>query len=561
MRLAPAIEAVLLLILACVVALFGAGIPVHFRAVAPGVLVEAGRGTDSVQEVVTRFMDAGKVGPAKRLLKSLGIGPRHRASRALAERESELLATHPHFALSGGPAPYFEQFLKMIRVTGPPTGNASTIDFLISSENRAHLRDYLKFSSNAAVGAVTATRAITGMTRFMPVASPAGHPLEATLLTTALLIQGGHLTPELTSQVKMIAESALDQDFRATDQLEEVYLAILALAKRFNWAELTELVALIPDTHTLSELAALIRRHPDQTDLLYGSILMSSDPPGLLDYLGNQSEEAWANLAFAIKANRGAVAKLLSMGQPLYRPPAFLRMLDQPISWVRQAPLLSFTHRHPQAAVNLKILTFLIAGYVLALVLSDLREATVRSNRLARLHPVRMVQNSFVAMFLATTLWVLMGPALFASGPEQKARLRLVFDIDSNLESLRSQKIESTMLDQVTILITGLFFLLQLIVYAFCLIKIAELKKQDANPDLKLRLIENEENLFDLGLYVGLGGTVGSLILLAMDIVQASLIAAYSSTLFGIIFVAILKVIHVRPFRRSLIMRMENRDP
>ena len=72
-----------------------------------------------------------------------------------------------------------------------------------------------------------------------------------------------------------------------------------------------------------------------------------------------------------------------------------------------------------------------------------------------------------------------------------------------------------------------------------------------------MKLLENEENLFDLGLYVGLGGTVASLILLAMDVVQASLISAYSSTLFGIIFVAFLKIFHVRPYRRGLIIKVE----
>jgi hypothetical protein len=32
------------------------------------------------------------------------------------------------------------------------------------------------------------------------------------------------------------------------------------------------------------------------------------------------------------------------------------------------------------------------------------------------------------------------------------------------------------------------------------------------------------------------------------------LMAAYSSTLFGIIFVAILKIFHVRPYRKNLIL-------
>ena len=69
--------------------------------------------------------------------------------------------------------------------------------------------------------------------------------------------------------------------------------------------------------------------------------------------------------------------------------------------------------------------------------------------------------------------------------------------------------------------------------------------------------MDNEENLFDLGLYVGLGGTVLSLILVVLNIVDASLMAAYASTLFGIIFVAILKVGFVRPSRRKLILEIQ----
>ena len=60
---------------------------------------------------------------------------------------------------------------------------------------------------------------------------------------------------------------------------------------------------------------------------------------------------------------------------------------------------------------------------------------------------------------------------------------------------------------------------------------------------MKLRLLENEENLFDTGLFVSLGGTVISLILLNVwQLKEASLVAAYASTLFGILFVAVLKI-------------------
>jgi len=37
-------------------------------------------------------------------------------------------------------------------------------------------------------------------------------------------------------------------------------------------------------------------------------------------------------------------------------------------------------------------------------------------------------------------------------------------------------------------------------------------------------------------------------------LIKPSLVSAYSSTLFGILFVALLKIFHVRPYKRKLII-------
>ena len=152
-------------------------------------------------------------------------------------------------------------------------------------------------------------------------------------------------------------------------------------------------------------------------------------------------------------------------------------------------------------------------------------------------------------------VWVLIEPGLLDFRPNEDGTLqiRLAEILPETPTSLTEAA--SSMIDQVTILTLVLFFILQLLVFIFCLIKISEVRRQQAHPELKLRLLDNEENLFDLGLYVGLGGTVGSLILVVLNVVDASLMAAYASTLFGIIFVAILKVGFLRPYRRKLILQ------
>ena len=90
--------------------------------------------------------------------------------------------------------------------------------------------------------------------------------------------------------------------------------------------------------------------------------------------------------------------------------------------------------------------------------------------------------------------------------------------------------------------------------------RISQVKNEEGlKPSLKLSLLDNEENLFDLGLYVGLGGTVLSLILLlVLDVKQDALIGDYTSTLLGILFVAALKIFVVRPYRNHLLMRQDD---
>jgi len=94
--------------------------------------------------------------------------------------------------------------------------------------------------------------------------------------------------------------------------------------------------------------------------------------------------------------------------------------------------------------------------------------------------------------------------------------------------------------------------------YLFCLSKIREIDRQDAPALLKLRLMENEENLFDGGLYIGIAGTATALVLQVLQVIEPNLLAAYSSNLFGICCVAIIKIRHVRPYKRTLILAGQN---
>jgi hypothetical protein len=116
-------------------------------------------------------------------------------------------------------------------------------------------------------------------------------------------------------------------------------------------------------------------------------------------------------------------------------------------------------------------------------------------------------------------------------------------------------------MNQLSLLTLLLFFVLQALIYTACLVKLAEIRRQNVIPRIKLRLLENEDHLFDAGLYLGFAGTIISLILVSLKIIQPSLMAAYSSTSFGIIFVSVFKIFHLRPERRKLLLESELNSP
>ena len=542
------------LILASFLVWFGASIPVHFKAVSPSVITAAGENTENMEERASLFLELGKTGPTHLLWQADEALP---ANHAQADRLRNLLAKHSHYSFSGGPAPYFEKFLSLIPQTSPKVATAGVMGLLIPRAHREALHDFLGESSNATVKTLLETRHLTGITRFMPVTSPAGQPLEATILTTALLIQGNHFSPEFLKQLKTISSEALAGELYSIEKLEDFYLSLLTLGKRLNWLQLTELTTLAKTPESLKETASLTRQFPERLPFLYALCLFSQDLKQTTRYLQRFGEEGWGDLSFALQQREGGLQKILREQKPLYNPSALGWIGEKAPTWQREF-LAGLTHKHPKPAFILKFLSFLLAGYFLALGLGKgLKGISSQKATQAQspyLFAIVYTSSSFI---FGSLVWVLMEPSLLEFGPKAKATLRLVFNASSNLVSLKSQKLAPSMLDQITVITLSVFFLIQLVVYIACLFKVSEIHKQSQRASLKIKLLENEETLFDLGLYVGLGGTVASLIMLAMDIVQASLIAAYSSTLLGIIFVAILKIFHVRPLRRTLILELQ----
>lgn len=76
---------------------------------------------------------------------------------------------------------------------------------------------------------------------------------------------------------------------------------------------------------------------------------------------------------------------------------------------------------------------------------------------------------------------------------------------------------------------------------------------------LRLRKLENADIFFDVPLYVGLFGTVSAFLVMTFS-PQNSRLIAYSSTLIGIIFSLVLRLVLLYPLRQKLLNGNENGD-
>jgi hypothetical protein len=177
--------------------------------------------------------------------------------------------------------------------------------------------------------------------------------------------------------------------------------------------------------------------------------------------------------------------------------------------------------------------------------------------------PQQHVRAGVLAVVMSALLIVATEPFLLKAAPASEYQIRLVLPMLAAAATppSPSQSPTTVTMETSTLVSIGIFAALQVGMYLACLRKIREIEDQDASPQLKLRLMENEENLFDSGLYVGMMGTAAALVLQVVGVIEPNLLAAYSSNLFGIICVALVKIRHVRGFKRRLILEAQRTSP
>jgi hypothetical protein len=516
-------------------------LPANLKSVSPALLRAAGEGTPSVAGYGRDLVDYEKLGPAELVLIAAHAvnDPR---TPALKEAVDRLAAHQPELVAWGGWDPFLDPLFNLRESKGR-AASTPIMTFFLPEKARDTLRGYLANSRSLGVQALLKTHDLTVTGRFVPATRAGGQPLDAVILLSALLYQGEHLSAPLQRELRSLAETAAKQ--QALGDLEGFYLDLLSLSQRLDWVQLCELLRRTEDSKTVGEYAHLARVAPEEVPLIYTAALFSNSADRVASYLIQYGKAGVEDLRLALMDGQGAVRLLLQRQVPVSRLPG-----------PKVGAEAEFALLHPKIALVLKWLGFLLGAFcVLRGLDGTLFSRSTRETGAALPH----LQSGVLAVLLAGFLVLATEPFLLKAAPASEFKLRLVLPVlatNSDLPASPSVKTSPTM-EPSTLLSIGVFALLQVSMYLLCLVKIREVAHAAVPPLVKLKLMENEENLFDGGLYIGIAGTATALVLQVLRIIPGDLLAAYSSNLFGIICVALVKIRHVRPYKRTLILQSQ----
>jgi hypothetical protein len=520
-----------------VLALLAWSLPVSLKSVSPALLREAGAGTPSLVAFGRQLVDAEKIGPAALTLTAArDIG--EPGAPALDAALSALVAHQPEMVAWGGWDPFLDPVLNLRQNNGR-SESTPVLAFFIAEKTRGALSDYLAKSRSLGVQSLLQTRGIQQTGRFVPANRPGGQPLDAVVLLAALLYQGERLSPALQREVRGLAEAALGR--KDLGELESFYVDLLSLGKRLDWVQLGELLRRTGSTKTVGEYAQLARVAPDQLPVIYAAALFSGSADRVANYLLQYGKSGLADLRLALAGGQGAVSQLMLWQVPVNRG-----------AGAGFGLAASLVLLHPLAMLAVKYLGYVLGAFLLLLGLDRLIVAPATEAG----RPLPHMKSGTLALLFSALLIAATEPFLLKAAPQSEYRARLVLPVlvAQATPSVPPTAKSTPNMDSSTLLSIGFFAALQVAMYFTCLLKIREVARAAQPPLVKLKLMENEENLFDGGLYIGIGGTATALVLQVLGLIEPNLLAAYSSNLFGITCVALVKIRHVRPFKRQLIL-------
>ncbi len=522
--------------------LFGVAwlLPVNLKSLNPALLKEAGRGTASASAFSRELLELDRPGPAALAL-AAAQAVNDPGAGAMEVIYNDFAKKHRDMAPWGGWDVALEPLLAG-RNAASPAESTPVLTFMVTQQARENLRQYLSVSRLPGVQTLLKTGQIKNTKRFVPASQPGGQPLDAVILLTTYLWQTEHLAPSLQREVRELAEVAVNTGQMGA--LEDFYLDILTLGKRLNWVQLSEFLRTATSTGTVAQFAHLTRVAPEHLPVIYTAALMTRSADNVARYLIAFGKPGVEHLQLAMSFGEGAVSQLVQRQVPVINRAGMEFELGA-----------AFVLRHPELALAAKYAAFLL-GIFLLLRSVDLKMFDAIESAMPGAFP--RMGSGLLAGILTFIFFVFSEPFLLKAAASTDYQIRMIIPVlgQTAAHAAKASTTAATM-DTPTILSITVFAVLQVGMYVICLLRISDVDRQPLPSSVKLRLMENEENLFDGGLYVGIAGTATALVLQVLGVIEANLLAAYSSNLFGIVCVALVKIRHVRPYKRKLILESQ----
>jgi hypothetical protein len=515
--------------------------PAHLRAVDASVLARAGRDSPSLPEQGLALVQFQQLGAAQLLL--LAAQREGLPDRRLALALDEAAKQNPLAVMWGGADVHLARLFETDATAATSSKPEPLADFLIRTQNRELVLGLLPASRKPVVQELLRFRQLTNTVLFAPSLSAAGQALDTALCISGLLFEGGYVRPGLSNAIFSIASATAHGG--SSQPLEEALLDMMSLAQRLNWGQLVAFIRDINDIETLRLLATFIRQDPSALPVIFSAVFVSRQPALVSKYLADHGQTGLQDLGSSLRFGAGGVQSLLER--------------DQRISTVNWGPPIAagLCWRTPVLALGLKWLCYLVGGFLIAIAFHFVRPAVSGLEQPLQVRGFHFAREILFALGFLVMVLFLSEPFLSQDVQKVEFPLRLRLPTSGSVAALPNANVKPSVMNEVMLLTLLLFFVLQALLYTASLLKLAEIRRQRVPAYIKLKLLENEDHLFDAGLYLGFAGTIISLILVSMGIFKLSLMAAYSSTSFGIIFVSIFKICHLRPARRRLLLEAE----
>jgi hypothetical protein len=542
-------------ILGLVMLICGLLVPAHLRAVDVSLLQKAGRRTPALLNTGFELVQSNQLGAAE-LVAETAWQQRLLGWERLGEAVTNLAAQHPDWQSWGGGDPAMAALTEYQLPSSKPE---PITEWVVRLENRGKVLNLLRASTRPEVQQLLRCQELTNTTLFPPSHSASGQAFDAALSIAGLLVEANCLTAALNDSLVRLAAQA--NKGGSSQPLEQILMDFMSLGQRFNWGQLEVFVSQIPDPETLRLLSHFGRHSGGQLPTLFSAVVLTGQPAAISRYLVKFSQSGLSDLGESLRFGAGGVNELLRNDQRLYNSNTRQRLAGfGPLVWVAEQAS-DYSWRQPQAALTAKWVLYLAAGFLLALGLHFTWRTGSPLERPLRVRGFHVARELLFALGFLLAVLLLSEPFLSQESQKVDVPFRLRLSTVASLVHAGTPGAKPSIMNQVSLLTLLLFFVLQGLLYIACVVKLAEIRRQQVPPRVKLKLLENEDHLFDAGLYLGFVGTIISLILVSLNIITFSLMAAYSSTSFGIVFVSFFKIFHLRPYRRRLLLESEMMAP